>query len=326
MATDQAKLLRDEARTPHALYHQFALAQSKSAADAQFLFFEGVDDPVFFVGHIVPRLNGRDYYEFICNGRDGVIKVHELCTRDGRASDRTLFFIDKDHTDILGAATELPTSLFQTECYSFENYIVCKQVFRRFWTERLRLQSTDGRYSEYSDRFDKLHCSFAARMRLLMAIVLIGRGLEGRPRAKLNLNNVNLEKVISVDLPTGRVRWMRSGGQHFLAASNIKESGIQVRGDDVRRVYRTFLRDKDPKSYIRGKYELWFFVRFLAAMSRTLSDKQAAKATGLPRATPGEIICYGTCLDSLSGLSTCPTALGVFLDDRIAATVVPGLH
>ena len=326
MATDQANLLRDQARTPHALYHEFALAQSKCATDAHFLFFEGVDDPVFFAGHIVPRLNGRDYYEFICNGRDGVIKVQELCARDGRASNRTLFFIDKDHTDILGAATEFPSGLFQTECYSFENYIVCKQVFRRFWTERLRLQCTDKRYSEYADLFDKLHCSFAARMRLLMAIVLIGRGIEGRPLAKLNLNNVNLEKVISVDLSAGKVRWMPSGGQHFLAASNIKQSGIRVRGDDVRRVYRTFLRGRDSKSYIRGKYELWFFVRLLAAMSRTLSDKQTAKVTGLPRATPGEIICYGTCLDSLSGLSTCPAALGVFLDARIAAAVAPASH
>lgn len=317
---DQAKFLREEAKSPHSLYHQFLLAQSTNP-DAHFLFFEGGEDPAFFVGHVLPHLKGREYHEFVCNGRDGVIKVHELCARDGRASDRSLFFIDKDHTDVLGLEEMLPFNVYQTEFYSFENYIVCKQVVRRFWTERLRLQSTDLRLSAYLADFDKLLASFSARMGVLMAMVLIGRGIEGRPKAKLNLNNVKLEKVIGIDPGNGRVRWLRNGGQHFLAASNMKESGVSVRGDELRRIYRNHLRGKEPKTYIRGKYELWFLVKFLAAAARSLSDKHNAKSSGLPRAMPGEMICPANCIDSLAPLAACPPALEQFLKARLPQSI-----
>lgn len=314
---DQVEALRDEARGPHALFHQFALTQARSAENAYFLFFEGVDDPAFFGGYVAPLLGGREYHEYICNGRDGVLKAQELCARDGRARDRTLFFVDKDHTDIMGGAAGLPEIVFQTEYYSFENYLVCKSVFRRFWVERLRLSIADARYQEYLELFERLHSSFNHRMRILMAIIIIGRGIGGRASARLNLNNVDLAKVINIDISAGRVRWAQSGGQHFLAASNIKESGIQIRGSDVRRVYRTYLLNEMPKSYIRGKYELWFFVHFLAVVSRKLSDRIVAKASGLPRATPGQIIHYGICLDSLPALLVCPVSLASYLCRRI---------
>lgn len=310
---DQVDLLRNEAKSPHAVFHQFILTQSKSANDARFLFFEGEDDPVFYIGQILPYLCNREYHEFVCNGRDGVIKLHDLCARDGRSTDRTLFFIDKDHSDILSPQATLPTCFFQTECYSFENYIVCESVFRRFWVERLHLQSTDARYANWLKRFKGLSCSFASRMRLLMAIVLIGRGVDGRSTVKLNLNNVKLEKVISIDFKAERVRWLPRGGHNFFAASNLRDSSIFVRGDEIRHVYRKFLREKNPKCYIRGKYELWFFVQFLSMLSRTLGDKAAANATGLQRAKPSEIICFANCLNSLSALTPCPAELTAFL-------------
>lgn len=317
MAADLAETLREEARQPHAVFHQFLLLIGKASQDCQFLFYEGSEDPAFYTGHMLARLDGREYHEFVCNGRQGVLKVNELCSRDGRAADRAIYFIDKDHCDIMNPEEKLPGQVFMTGYYSFENYLVCKQSFRRFWSERLHLHSGDPRYDDYLSLFERLHDSFLLRMHVLMAIVLIGRGIDKSPPAKLNLNNVNLEKVIALDLVKGRVHWMQNGGKHFLASSNMTASGIQVRGDAIRTVFRAYLRGRDPKSFVRGKYELWFFVRFLSLISRELSDRVRARAARLPRATPGEFITHAGAIDSLCGLAPCPPALLQFLEARI---------
>lgn len=317
MAADQAEILREEARAPHAVFHQFMLLLGKSPPDCHFLFFEGAEDPTFFIGFVLARLDGREYHEFVCNGRQGVIKVNELCSRDGRAFDRSLYFIDKDHCDLMSPEEVLPSRTFQTDCYSFENYLVCKQSFRRFWTERLHLHSGDSRYDSYQLLFERLHQSFFQRMHFLMAIILIGRGIDKWPVAKLNLNNVNFEKVLSIDLSAERVHWVSSGGQNFLAASNMTASGVTVRGDAIRSVVRKYLRGREPKSYVRGKYELWFFARFLSLISKKLSDRNQAKVSGLPRATPGESITHASALDSLCGLVPCPATLSQFLETSI---------
>lgn len=317
MPADQAEILREEARAPHAVFHQFLLLLGKAAQDCHFFFFEGSEDPAFYIGFLLKRLDGREYHEFVCNGRQGALKVNELCSRDGRATDRVMYFIDKDHCDIMNPEESLPSRVFQTDCYSFENYLVCKQSFRRFWSERLRLHSGDPRYEAYLSLFERVHVSFMSRMHILMAIVLLGRGIDNRPVAKLNLNNVNLERVISLDLTAGKVRWASNGGKNFLASSNMTASGITVRGDAIRSVLRSHLRGRDVKSFVRGKYELWFFVRFLSLITRDLSDRARAKATGLPRATPGEFITHTGAIDSLCGLTPCPTTLLQFLEARI---------
>jgi hypothetical protein len=313
MITDQTDVLRAEARTPHAVFHQFMLLVGSSSPDSYFLFFEGADDPAFYIGFILPRLHNREYHVFVCNGRNGVIKVNELCTRDGRAFDRTLYFIDKDHSDLINPLEVLPNRLFQTDCYSFENYLICKQTFRRFWSERLHLQSCDSRFDLYLALYDKLHQSFRRRMLFLMAIVLIGRGIDKHQVAKLNLNNVKMEKVLSIDVNNGRVCWVPNGGINFLAASNMTACGIAVRGDAIRSVVRKYLCSREPKSYIRGKFELWFFVRFLIHVTNRLSDRSLARSSGLPRATPGEVINYASAIDSLCGLSPLPAHLDSFL-------------
>jgi hypothetical protein len=318
MAADQTDVLRAEAKTPHAVFHQFMLLVGSNSPDSYFLFFEGADDPAFYIGFILPRLHNRQYHEFVCNGRSGVIKVNELCSRDGRAFDRTLYFIDKDHSDLINPNEVLPSRLFQTDFYSFENYLVCQQTFRRFWSERLHLQSCDSRFDSYLELYNKLHQSFRKRMLFLMAIVLIGRGIDKHPVAKLNLNNVKMDKVLSIDLSSGRVRWAPNGGINFLAASNMIASGSAVRGDAIRSVVRKHLCSHQPKFYIRGKFELWFFVRFLCQVTNQLSNRRSASINGQPRATPGEVISHASAIDSLCALAPIPERLDSFLAINIS--------
>lgn len=315
---DYAETLRREIRESHAVFHEFALTISKAGSTDVFLFFEGDEDPSFYMPHIVPRLSGRQHFSFICYGKSEVLKVNNLVERDGRASRRALFFVDKDHTDIIEAApTKISSSVFQTTHYSIENYLTDEAVFRRFWVERLHLSDTDLRYPAYLELLRRMGAAFEKRGRTLMALVLIGRGIDGLPASKLNLNNVQLDRVLHVNAEAGVCRYKLGALQHFLAASNINAASRVVKTTVVRRVIQRHLLSRAPKSYLRGKYELWFFWKVLTQFSRQLSDRDTARRTGAKRATPTIPMSLEGAVESLAPLIPCPSDLTTFLSTAL---------
>ena len=311
--------MRAEARGAHAVFHQFALARSTDAA-ALFFFFEGEEDPTFYMPHIIARISDRRHHVFICYGRAEVLKTHSLVERDGRGTLQTLFFVDKDHTDFLNPALEaLPSSVFQTDCYSIENYLACESVFRRFWIERLHLSDLDPRYQTCCASLGRVMASFEARCRALMALILLGRGIDGSAPIKLNLNNVQLEKMFSVAADRGICRYKAGALRHFLAATGLGAHIPQHCGPRIKAVVRNCLRSRSPKTYIRGKYDLWVFAKSLAYFTRQLSDRETARRTGLPRATPTVPLTIESAVDSLAPLTSCPPPLAAFLDRALMA-------
>lgn len=311
-------VLRAEARGAHAVFHQFALARSANAT-ALFFFFEGEEDPTFYMPHIVARLSGRQYHVLICYGRAEVLKAHSLVERDGRGTRQTMFFIDKDHTDLLIEATEaLPSSIFQTDLYSIENYLACEDVFRRFWVERLHLSDLDPRYSTCLHSLQRVISIFENRCRVLMALVLLGRGVDGAPPIKLNLNNVQLDKMFALAADRGQCRYKQGALTHFLAATDLGSHLPKHCGRRVKAVVRTRLRGRAPKTYVRGKYYLWAFAKVLAFFTRQLSDREAARRTGSPRATPTAPFSTDVAIDALAPLAPCPPTLATYLDRALA--------
>ncbi len=315
---DYAERLRIEARGAHAQFHEYALIVGGAPSDYVFLFFEGEDDPIFYNNFIIPRLVGRGYREFVCLGRSEVLRAHEMVARDGRSNGRALFFIDKDHSNIVDPKFTPPSSVYQTDVYSFENYLVCFEVFRRFWVERLRLPLSDKRFDLWHARLTSLHGGFMRRSRVLMALVLIGRGVEGGGSVKLNLNNANLKNVFDIRFydDIGSVRWRRGGGRGFVAAVNLEGSKISM--SRIKSISKNYLQG-EPKGYVRGKYEAWVFVKFLQEMTRVLSDKAANVATGEKRAKPVEMVSESNFVSMVASLVPCPNSLMEFLDEVLPA-------
>lgn len=320
---DYVEELDIEARDGNAAFHEFVLALAEMPEDAYYAFFEGDDDPSFYMPHITYRLGPRKLMIFICNGRSEVLKANELISGDGRAADRVLFFVDKDHTDIVSPGGAVDENTFQTTPYSIENYLVSEEVWSRYWIERLHLSAMDSRLVGYTERYRRLRREFHRRSRILMAIVLFGRGVDGRPSIKMNLNNVELDSVFNINVEGGFCTFRRHAGRHFLAASNILKAPSPPTGWELRGIYRKFLASKEAGSYIRGKYELWFFWKVLNAFTRELSDKKKSKELKMRRATPTGTLPRVACVEQLSPLLSCPEALASFLDTRIPIQRLP---
>lgn len=317
---DYVEMLKREATQAHSIFHQYALAVSANDPSMIFLFFEGEEDPSFYMQHIADRIEGRAYELLTCDGRDSVLKTYELVEEDGRGKGRVHFFVDKDHTDIMaGREPELAPEIFQTEYYSIENYLVGEGVFFRYWSERLRLSTTDYRYASTLDSLNALLNSFYSRCRLLMAAVLFGRGIDGRKQLKLNLNNVQLDKIFDLDFQRGRCRLRPGAVEHFVGAAVKKGEVRDVSLFSLREIYRVHLKGRHPKAYVRGKYEVWIFYKFISHTARALCDKEHAKKTGMKRASTLGIFGHEACVTNLCALVACPDGLRRYIDERIAA-------
>lgn len=309
---DYADKLRQARTKPHAVFHKFVLLLGSVGDDKLFLFFEGNDDGVFYMPYIRESIHGRTLVPMVCEGRTEVLKVCSLVDADGRGAACTLFFIDKDHCNYLAYKGPPHIRVFETSYYAIENYLVCEEAITAFWTEMLHLEWSDERRMPALESFRLAYESFCRRMTLLMGLVLVGRGVVPEfPARKLNLNNANLENIFEIDFDAGTCELRRDAGIRFCVATNILQKGEGNIGNFLRIAIRNNLRDEEPKNYIRGKYELWFFVKFLQYLTRKLAAKGGPEDE--KRATPNVAITPGNAVSLLSARIRCPAELRAFL-------------
>lgn len=312
---DYAESLRVERTKSHAIFHSVIMELPKYDDATMLLFFEGEDDPSFYCPHIRAINNAKQYLILICYGRLEVIKTLELIDQDGRAILKSLFFIDKDHNEFVGVQKSHPR-LFQTKYYSIENYLVCKDSINAYWAEYLHLSSLDSRKEGLVKRFENTYKSFEKRMLTLMALTLIGRGFTSRPARKLNLNNANLDLIFHIDFDKEQCKYLNSAGKHFAISTNVvnyNETPKIFNKNAIETILKNTFPGIEPKEIIRGKYELWFLVKYLQFIAKKLSSKVEAKATGLQRATPKSNITQETAIEQLGARIRIPEDLRVFL-------------
>lgn len=312
---DYAESLRVERTKSHAIFHSVIMELPKYDDATMLLFFEGEDDPSFYCPHIRAINNSKQYLTLICYGRHEVIKLLDLIDQDGRAILKSLFFIDKDHNEFIGVNKSHPR-LFQTKYYSIENYLVCIDSINAYWAEYLHLSSLDSRKEQLVRQFENTYKSFEKRMLTLMALTLIGRGFTSRPARKLNLNNANLDLIFSMDFEKEECKYLKGAGKHFAISTNVvnyHESPTILNKKTIETILKNTFLGIETKEIIRGKYELWFLVKYLQFITRKLSSKAEAKATGLQRSTPKSSITQETAVEQLGSRIKTPEDLRVFL-------------
>lgn len=314
---DYKKILERELGDGHVAFHEYAIQVDRESLNVHYLFFEGDEDPSFYFPHINHRLGGREIRSFVCNGRAEVIKAHSLVSADGRGARRVMFFVDKDHNDLLGVSdVNGLSSVFQTKFYSIENYLVSVDVFKAFWVQRLHLSIYDDRLEAWLEFCRKALQSFWKKSEIISAAILCGRGIDGRLPVRLNLNNVQIDQVFRFDCVNGVFRFQQGAFQHLTRSSNIS-SAERVSGVWLKKVVSKNLRGVPAKEHVRGKYELWAFWKILRHATQDLSSKAKWKGSAHKRATPTCDLSHASCVESLSPLLACPEELHAFLRENL---------
>ena len=194
-----------------------------------------------------------------------MLRVRQQITERGVSFGTTLYFIDKDVDDLVGQAVPSGDDIFCTAYYSIENYLVSPEMLDVVWNELLRLPDEDIGRNMARRRFVTEYSKFVRVMRVMMAWIIKRR----RDGERIQLNDVDLRRYLGVSEELG-VKRRRGAWRKFRT-----RCGQQIGGNEWREVRRVAeeLRDCSAKVYLRGKFELWFFVRFVERLAEGMRKR-----------------------------------------------------
>ncbi|NER06363.1 MAG: DUF4435 domain-containing protein, partial [Okeania sp. SIO3C4] len=245
--------LRD-AREPGDAYLQF-IKDYKEHQKTVHLFFEGNDD-VSFYNHFIKQMLPQNYsdFKYICGGKQKVYTLYEKVIERVSNKSRTLFFVDKDLFDFIDEVLPKYQNLYVTDYYSIENFIVTATMLRRVCEDFYHITDST-QLADIENQFEQEWQTFCRYLLPIMSWIIYLKKQKYQPNSN-NLQMKNLFKLTN-DLKIVKIICKKLFYlEKQCSVETPNNCWIQIR----KIVYR--LKKNEAKQYIRGKYELWFFVTF----------------------------------------------------------------
>jgi hypothetical protein len=261
--------LREAGASVPAVLHEFLL-QHDPKEERIHAFCEGYEDPAFYRPKVEKSADNRRTFFYRCHGKWKLFALFEQITARIGDYRHTLYFVDKDLSDLIPEEYPKDSRIYVTDFYSIENYLASKEVVVRVCSDFVLLKKCALPKEKVIERFVTELARFHTLAMPIMAWAICVRR-KGLPVA---LQNLKLSELFSFDADL-RIR-RKTGVIPYLT----KKTGVPdtpLLWADIRAVFRS-LKPLDPRRYIRGKFESWFLVEFIKAAINHLHD--AATAAG----------------------------------------------
>lgn len=248
-------LLRSARASRATVIHKF-LTNYDPNSDRVFGFVEGDADEVFYRAQINKYLSDqRQIYLYNCEGKKGVFSAYEDIVKRYPACERVLFFVDKDLDEIVGAQWPSDPRIFTTEYYSVENFIVSRDSLSRYFKDYVKIRRVDVDVDAVLWRFDDDLRTFHRLMLPVMAWIVVAK----RSGARVNLHDLNPGELFQVtDGGTSRKSHCRAIA-YLCRVCQVQAAAVPW---NLLRRAAVELSRLPAKSYVRGKFEAWWFVEF----------------------------------------------------------------
>lgn len=261
--------LREAGASVPAVLHEFLL-QHDPKEERVHAFCEGYEDPAFYRLKVQESAGNRRTFFYRCHGKWKLFALFDEITARVGTYRHTLYFVDKDLSDLIPEDYPRDDRIYVTDYYSIENYLASKEVVVRVCSDFVILKKCALPKERVIERFITELSRFQALATPIMAWAICVR----RKGVPVALQNLKLAELFSFDTDL-RIR-RRNGVIPYL----ITKTGVPNTPPlwaDMKAVIRS-LKPLDPRRYIRGKFETWFLVEFIKAAINHLQD--AATAAG----------------------------------------------
>lgn len=267
--------LRAAPNSPTASWNTFIM-EYLPGGQALFVVHEGRDDPSFYRSHVASRMPAGWRLRFVCCGtKKGVLDRAGEFARRHPPDPRVLFFVDKDHDDLIDKNAERPYRwTYTTTCYAIENYVCTAQVVRAFLTDIVGLPDTDESCDVVVQRYEASKSELHHVGLPIMAWIVAAR----RQGLTLNLNNIDNEKLFNVadDLTPTLADSIPAVYSYLAAVTGGREPNLSPPDEDIQSELAQ-LEGVTSQTWFRGKQDLWFLVKFL---NRSVELLRACEKTG----------------------------------------------
>ena len=242
-----------------ASYHEF-LARFSKSKKVVYGFVEGKEDPCFyrgFIEYILPYDWEAELWP--AGNRDQVLSTHKDIDWRRFPKKQVCFFVDRDLSDLIPQKIPSDKNIYVTDKYSIENSIVNRGTCQRILTEIFGFSDVSHEeMDQVCDQFERELEAFLVAMIPTMAWILFWR----RTAAKANLNNIKMPKLMSVRNGTvvvDKTKDAESKRKQYVH----KSVGIPYDSKvDVSAEEAEFSKASVYRSFVRGKFVLWFLVEF----------------------------------------------------------------
>lgn len=306
MVEDYAVYLSDEARSGLAALHQFRLLHSDTE-EVLHLFFEGDEDSLFYMPEVRRRAAGRCLHTYVCGGKTKVIDARNAIHSEGYDLSFCMFFVDRDLDDYFGEQVVADDATYITDCYSIENVVVSQSSVEILLDDIVCVSRADPEWQAILEDYARAEARFSSSIRPFMAWCIAARDEGSQPV----LRNVELQKVFGMSAGGG-VEKRRRGFETF-----ARQAAAGGPGASRPRTlfWHRRLQMVNRQTWIRGKWELWWFQMALITLLGESSVRRMAaggKRWKIPAALREKRI-----MDVLGGRLPPPTSLREFLDRRM---------
>jgi len=263
-------VLKKRKKSVAVVYQKYLL--EKKGVEKVYAFYEGKEDPSFytsFIERVVGVENGL--VSIRCEGKKYVHGIYEFLEKKGELANCHLFFTDKDLDDYIYDEPKRCDGVFETDYYSFENYLCTESMLNKILVEFYGLEDPKVRTricEKYSVELEK----FIIFIRPIIALAIEYRVAGFR----FVFNNVNIGKFLFFD---NSLSLLRKRGRDKQVASALKDEVNEGKVASISlssslKIVKE-LANCQHKCYVRGKFEQWFMVEFCRKLPAFLKAVKA---------------------------------------------------
>lgn len=236
--------LTEKAKNPNVALQRY---MNKKNNHTLFCFVEGINDSDYYLDKI-RVLYGDDYFFIDCHGKEGVLYLYSEKYEIDHNRVKMAFFIDKDY--------DLPINnknIYETECYSIENYYCTESSFRRILQCEFKIMASED-VEKAVEYYKSCYMDFHNTTSLFNAFI-----------STIRRKKKSLEKPIQIYLdnqfPSDLAKIKLNGSEKkYTYESLIEKYQIDsqiISKDDVSSEEERLWKG-NPVYTFRGKYEIWF--------------------------------------------------------------------
>lgn len=179
-----------------------------------------------------------------------------------------LYFVDKDLSDLLQEDCPMGTDIFVTDYYSVENYLVSEEMLDIIWEDFFNFYGKNKpEFPPFCKQFQKELRRFYDYIRPVMIWIIHHK----KNRANLSFSRIKLHELFEVNESLELRRKIEGDVQSLIA--KLDKSCNLTTTTQYFEEEKDIILELNPKTYIRGKFEVWFFVQFLKALVKFIKKE-----------------------------------------------------
>lgn len=265
-------ILDEKILTPAAAYIKI-LSQYKTSDDTIFCLVEGVEDISFYRPFLEIYKEEINFKYIICNGKQNVIDNYRDIDWTFYDKKRILFFIDKDFDDYIGEEIINDNNVFTTDFYSIENYLVDAKILEKFIIDNCLI--TDENIINLAiENFKNQHIIYVKQLKMISAWMMYCR----KNSFKVSFNEIKMSDLFKIDAD-GKLKkkiLVNYASKFKYLCDKTKTNHFDI--EEIRKYYNLIDEANNAKTFIRGKYELYFMFIYLRYITENVVSEISKKA------------------------------------------------